>query len=84
MLFYLIQEKWYNNLKSNDIDMEDQKSKFIKVYANLPIKIRNEIVLLLDEKEGGPITWNASYIEINNDTKLGDKILKKLLELEII
>jgi len=64
--------------------MEDQKVKFIKVYANLPIKIRNEVVLLLDEKEGGPITWNAAYIEINNDTKLGNIFLKKLIELEII
>ena len=59
-----------------------KKEKFLKIYANLPINLRNEIILVL-EKEG-PITWNAAYIEINNDTKLGGIILKKLVQLKII
>jgi hypothetical protein len=58
------------------------KSKFIKVYANLPLGLRNEIVVVLDDV--GPITWNAAYIEVDNETEVGQKILKRLHELEII
>ena len=62
--------------------MEEEKIKFIKVYSNLPNKIRNEdIIIVIDEK---PYTWNASYFEINNNTVLGKKILKKLKEMDII
>jgi len=59
-----------------------KKEKFLKIYANLPINLRNEIILVLDKK--GPITWNAAYIEINNNTKLGEIIFKKLVQLKII
>lgn len=58
------------------------KAKFLKVYANLPINLRNDIILALDKK--GPITWNVAYIEINNNTKLGEEIFKKLENLKII
>ena len=56
-------------------------SRFQKVYANLPEKIRKSIVVVVDEK---PYTWNASYVEIQNDTKLGREIYKKLIDMEII
>ena len=59
-----------------------EKEKFLKVYVNLPMKLRSDIVLVLDEK--GPITWNVAYIEINNETKLGEEIFKRLAELKII
>ncbi|MDP3004335.1 MAG: hypothetical protein Q8N43_02425 [Candidatus Azambacteria bacterium] len=57
------------------------KDRFIKVYSNLPINLRNEIILILSE---GPITWNVAYMEINNDTELGKRIIEKLIELKII
>ena len=59
-----------------------KKENFLKVYAILPINIRDDIVLVLKDK--GPITWNVAYIEINNDTKLGEIIFKKLVQLKII
>ena len=59
-----------------------KKERFLKVYANLPINLRNEIILVLDKE--GPITWNAAYIEVNNDTKLGEIIFRKLVQLKII
>lgn len=58
------------------------KERFFKVYANLPINLRREIVLVLPEK--GPITWNVAYLEIDNDTPLGEEILQKLIDLKII
>lgn len=58
------------------------KERFLKIYANLPINLRDEIILVLPER--GPITWNIAYLEIKQDTKLGEEILKKLAELGII
>jgi len=57
------------------------KEKFLKVYANLPLGVREEIVLVID---GKPITWNAAYLEVNNNTKYSQEILKKLEELKIL
>ena len=57
------------------------REKFLKVYANLPINLRKETILVLDE---GPITWDVAYLEVENKTKLGDIIIKKLAEMEII
>ncbi|MFH1780984.1 MAG: hypothetical protein ABH841_03215 [Candidatus Nealsonbacteria bacterium] len=58
------------------------KDRFFKVYSNLPINLRNEVILVLSDK--GPITWNVAFLEINNETELGEIILKKLIELKII
>lgn len=61
--------------------MNDTKQKFLKIYANLPLGVRKEIVLTLDDK---PMTWNVAFIEVNNDTKLSKIILGKLDKLGII
>lgn len=60
----------------------DKKAKFLKTYANLPINLRDEIILVLPEK--GPVTWNVAWSEISNDTELGDVIVKKLAEFKIM
>ena len=60
----------------------ENKDSFLKVYSNLPINLRNEVILVLSDK--GPITWNVAFLEINNETELGKIILKKLMELKII
>ncbi len=60
------------------------RDKFFKFYANLPLNIRKEIVLDLGEKQGGPITWEIAYREINGDTEMGKIILDKLAELKFI
>lgn len=57
------------------------KEKFIKIYSNLPLNLRREIITLIDEK---PITWNVAYLEIRNNTELGKKILKNLEDFKII
>ncbi len=58
------------------------KEQFMKIYANLPVNLRNEIIAVLPDV--GPITWNVTYLEISNDTELGKKILEKLSSLKII
>lgn len=58
------------------------KNRFIKVYSNLPINLRNEIILVLPNI--GSITWNVASLEINGETEIGQTILNKLIELKII
>ena len=58
-----------------------EKEQFIKVYSNLPLGVRKEIVLVIDKQ---PITWGVAYIEVENDTPLSKNILMKLKELAII
>jgi len=59
----------------------DKKEKFLKIYANLPIPLREEIIVLIDDKI---ISWNVAFLEISQDTPVGKNILEKLAKLEII
>lgn len=58
-----------------------RKERFFKVYANLPLGLREEIILVIGNE---PITWKVAYLEISENTKLGEKILEKLEALEFI
>ncbi|OGL89433.1 hypothetical protein A3H75_01380 [Candidatus Uhrbacteria bacterium RIFCSPLOWO2_02_FULL_51_9] len=58
------------------------REKFLKIYANLPLGVRQEIILVLKEK--GPITWDVAFIEVDNDTELSKTILEKLEKLQLI
>lgn len=55
--------------------------RFMKVFSNLPIEERNQVVVVIDDQ---PISWNMAYNEIRHKTELGKKISKKLIELNII
>lgn len=57
------------------MDKENLRSKFLKSYASVPEKLRDDIVAIIEEKT---YSWNSAYVEINGKTTLGDKILKKL------
>lgn len=59
----------------------DKKARFIKVYSDLPINIRREVIAIINED---PISWNVAYLEIKNETELGQKILNKLIVLGFI
>ncbi|MBI2107265.1 hypothetical protein HYT57_04750 [Candidatus Woesearchaeota archaeon] len=61
--------------------MLEGKDRFLKVYSNLSMDIRREIIILVDNK---PISWNVAFEEIEKETNLGKKILKNLIELEFI
>lgn len=56
-------------------------SRFIKVYSNLSITERKLPILVIDDE---PISWNVAYNEIRNKTRLGNKILEKLVKLDLI
>lgn len=59
----------------------DSREKFFKIYANLPINLRSEIILVINDE---PITWRVAHLEISNKTPLGKKMLQKLKALHII
>ena len=59
----------------------DRKQRFYKVYGNLPLGLREEVVAVID---GEPISWKVARLEIDEDTKKGEEILDKLIRLEII
>ncbi len=67
---------WYSSGK----DM-DKKTQFLKIYANLPLGMRDEIVVVVDNE---PLTWNAARLEIEQDTPKGKEILKILTNLKIL
>jgi hypothetical protein len=60
----------------------EKREAFLRAYANLPLNARKEIVVVLDPE--GPLTWEAAYFEIKNNTLRGDVVLEKLVETKII
>jgi hypothetical protein len=58
------------------------RERFFRVYANLPVGLRDQVIIALPDI--GPMSWNAVYVEVNSNTKLGDTIVDKLIELKII
>lgn len=58
------------------------KGRFLKIFTNLPVNLRNEIIAVLPDV--GPVTWSVAYLEVSNDTKLAKKILEKLSYFKII
>lgn len=61
--------------------VEDKRAKFLKIYANIPDNLREDIITVVNDKT---YTWNAAYFEIKDKTKLGERILKELESTSII
>lgn len=60
---------------------KDKKAKFLRIYANVPESLRGDIIIVIDKS---PYTWNTAFLEIEDNTELGKKILKALEEVGII
>lgn len=61
--------------------METLRENFLKTYANTPLNLRDEIILVF---EGKPLTWDVAYLEVRANTGSGTKILEELKELKLI
>jgi len=57
------------------------KEQFLKVYANLPQGVREEIIVVVG---GEPYTWQSAKLEIEQETDLGKEILNNLKQLGIL
>ncbi len=62
--------------------MEPLRENFLKTYANTPINLRGDIILVLDKL--GPVSWNAAYIEVEQKSEISETILKELKALDLI
>ncbi len=62
--------------------MQNLRENFLKVYANVPINLRDEIILVLDK--GRTISWDVVFFEVKQNTEMSVEILKKLKELDLI
>jgi len=61
---------------------EQLRESFLKTYANIPINLREDIVLMLDKL--GPVSWNAAYLEIERKSEISEIILEELKSLDLI
>ena len=59
----------------------DLAARFMKIYANLPLEERKQVVVVLNDE---PISWAVAHNEIEHNTAKGKELLKKLKELNII
>ena len=60
---------------------DETREKFLKVYANIPLGLRGDIILVID---GKPLTWDVAYLEVKENTDLSKKILEDLKNLKLI
>jgi len=60
---------------------KNKKERFYAVYSNLPLSLREEIIVVVNKE---PITWKLAKLYIDEETKLGKTILEKLDALKII
>jgi len=58
-----------------------RRERFQKIYNNLPLNLRLEVVLVIG---GEPVTWNVIWLEVEQRTKIGERMLEKLEALKII
>ena len=64
---------------------EQNREKFLRAFANLPLSTRREIILVLNENGvKQPITWEVAYFEVKNNTQRSAIILEKLEELSLV
>ena len=64
---------------------QENREKFLKAFANLPLNTREEIILVLEESgRKQPITWNVAYFEVKNNTARSEDILKRLERLGLV
>ncbi len=61
---------------------KDTREKFLKIYANLPLGVRQEIILVLED--GRTITWDVAFFEVENNTESSQIILEKLEKIQLI
>ncbi len=59
----------------------DKRTDFLKVYANLPLSARSEVVVVVKNE---PLTWNSAHLEVEQNTPVGKEILEILTKLEIL
>lgn len=61
--------------------MDNLRENFLKIYANIPLGLRDDIILVFEDK---PLTWSVIYLEVKANTDVSVQILKELKDLKLI
>jgi hypothetical protein len=66
--------------------MDLLKERFLRVYANIPLNLREDVILVLKDSDSieKPLSWNAVYVEVKAGTDRSQKILEELTGLGLI
>lgn len=66
----------------------ENKMRFLNVYQNLPLNERKNTIVVIDDPKSEikkkPISWDIAFIEIDQETLIGEKILTTLIKLNLI
>lgn len=57
------------------------KAKFFKIFANVPLNLREEIIAVVENKS---ISWLVAYVEIEQNTQIARKILEQLKKMGVL
>ena len=63
------------------LEYEVLKAKFLKLIANVPFPLREEIIAVADNQ---PVSWNVAFGEIKQDTGKAQEILKHLKQIGLL
>lgn len=63
------------------MEYEVLKAKFLKLIASVPLPLRSEIIAIVDKK---PVSWDAAYGEIKQDTNNAKTILLCLKRIGVL
>ncbi len=62
-------------------EYEQLKAKFLKLFANVPLQLRQEIIVVVDDES---LSWSVASVEIKKDTKKAFIILEHLKKIGLI
>ena len=62
-------------------EYEVLKAKFLKLIANVPFPLRDEIIAMVDKQ---PVSWNVAYVEISHYTDKAQEILQHLRQIGLL
>ena len=65
----------------NKGEYEASKAKFLKLFASVPLPLRNEIVAVVDNQ---PVSWSAAYGEIQQNADKAQIILTHLKQIGLL
>lgn len=65
----------------NKDEYEVLKARFLKLFASVPLPLRNEIIAVADNQT---ISWTAAYGEIKNNTDKAQIILTHLKQIGLL
>ena len=58
------------------------KTRFLKVFANIPLGLRNDIIYV--NEKYGTMSWFVVWLEVKADTEVAQEVLAFLAKEEII